>query len=156
MDVTSDSKEIPASIESCFEAVIDVESYPTWASDVRSVQVVDRDDLERPLRVAFRTGAFGRSASYTLLYDYSDAPHSVSWSQVAGDITSRMDGRYTFEQGANESTHVTYELLAELVVPLPSFVKRRAEVKIIRTALDDLAERVRSRSTGQLADGSHS
>ena len=148
MDVTSDSKEIPASIESCFEAVIDVESYPTWASDVRSVQVVDRDDLERPLRVAFRTGAFGRSASYTLLYDYSDAPHSVSWSQVAGDITSRMDGRYTFEQGANESTHVTYELLAELVVPLPSFVKRRAEVKIIRTALDDLAERVRSRSTG--------
>jgi hypothetical protein len=67
-----------------------------------------------------------------------------------------MDGRYTFEQGANESTHVTYELLAELVVPLPSFVKRRAEVKIIRTALDDLAERVRSRSTGQLADGSHS
>jgi ribosome-associated toxin RatA of RatAB toxin-antitoxin module len=156
MDVTSDSKEIPASIESCFEAVIDVESYPAWASDVRSVQVVDRDDLERPLSVAFRTGAFGRSASYTLLYDYSDAPHSVSWSQVAGDITSRMDGRYTFEQGANETTHVTYELLAELVVPLPSFVKRRAEVKIIRTALDDLAERVRSRSTGQLADGSHS
>ncbi len=156
MDVTSDSKEISASIESCFEAVIDVESYPTWASDVRSVQVVERDNLERPLSVAFRTGAFGRSASYTLLYDYSDAPHSVSWSQVDGDITSRMDGRYTFEQGANESTHVTYELLAELVVPLPSFVKRRAEVKIIRTALDDLAERVRSRSAGQLADGTHS
>jgi ribosome-associated toxin RatA of RatAB toxin-antitoxin module len=156
MDVTSDSKEIPASIESCFETVIDVESYPKWASDVRSVQVVERDDLERPLSVAFRTGAFGRSASYTLRYDYSDAPHSVSWSQVAGDITSRMDGRYTFEQGANETTHVTYELLAELVVPLPSFVKRRAEVKIIRTALDDLAERVRSRSADQLADGTHS
>lgn len=156
MDVTSDSKEIPASIESCFEAVIDVESYPTWASDVRSVQVVERDELDRPLSVAFRTGAFGRSASYTLLYDYSDAPHSVSWSQVAGDITSRMDGRYTFEHGANDTTHVTYELSAELVVPLPSFVKRRAEVKIIRTALDDLAERVRARSTGQLADGTHS
>jgi ribosome-associated toxin RatA of RatAB toxin-antitoxin module len=156
MDVTSDSKEIPASIESCFEAVIDVESYPAWASDVRSVQVVERDDLERPLSVSFRTGAFGRSASYTLLYDYSDAPRSVSWSQIDGDITSRMDGRYSFEQGANDTTLVTYELLAELIVPLPSFVKRRAEVKIIRTALDDLADRVRSRSSGQLADGTHS
>jgi ribosome-associated toxin RatA of RatAB toxin-antitoxin module len=155
MDATADSKEIAASVNACFEAVVDVESYPTWASDVRSVQIVDRDAAGRPLVVAFRTGAFGRSASYTLRYDYSDAPHSISWSQVDGDITSRMDGRYTFDEGANGTTQVTYELVAELVVPLPSFVKRRAEVKIIRTALDDLAERVRSHANGHLADGAY-
>ncbi|WP_298209452.1 SRPBCC family protein [Ferrimicrobium sp.] len=154
MDITSDSKEIPASIDACFRAVIEVESYPAWATDVRSVQVVEHDAEGRPLKVAFRTGAFGRSASYTLLYDYSDAPHSISWSQTAGDITSKMDGRYTFDRGANETTHVTYELSAELIVPLPSFVKRRAEVKIIRTALDDLAERVQSHASDELADGS--
>ncbi|MGC9155392.1 MAG: SRPBCC family protein [Ferrimicrobium sp.] len=156
MDITSDSKEIPASVDACFQAVVEVESYPTWASDVRSVQVVEHDAVGRPLRVAFRTGAFGRSASYTLLYDYSDAPHSISWSQVAGDITSKMDGRYTFDRGANQTTQVTYELSAELIVPLPSFVKRRAEVKIIRTALDDLAERVQSHANDELADGTHS
>ena len=31
------------------------------------------------------------------------------------------------------STHVTYELSIELVVPLPGFVKRRAEVRILNT-----------------------
>jgi ribosome-associated toxin RatA of RatAB toxin-antitoxin module len=155
MDATSDSKEIPASIDACFQAVIDVESYPTWASDVREVSVLERDAQGRPTRVAFRTGAFGRSASYSLAYDYSDAPHSLSWSQVEGDITSRMDGRYTFVPGPNDMTRVTYELAAELVVPLPSFVKRRAEVKIIRTALDDLAERARLHAAGQLTDGTH-
>ncbi|MHB1520813.1 MAG: SRPBCC family protein [Ferrimicrobium sp.] len=155
MDATSDSKEIAASVDACFQAVIDVESYPRWASDVRDVQVIERDEVGRPLEVAFRTGAFGRSASYSLRYDYSDAPHSIRWSQVAGDITSRMDGRYIFAEGANGATEVTYELAAELVVPLPSFVKRRAEVKIIRTALDDLAERVSSHATDKMADGAH-
>ena len=34
------------------------------------------------------------------------------------------------------------ELTAELVVPLPGFVKRRAETRIMQTALRDLKARV--------------
>ena len=45
------------------------------------------------------------------------------------------DGAYVFTPSDNEpaSTHVTYELSIELVVPLPGFVKRRAEVRILNT-----------------------
>ena len=39
---------------------------------------------------------------------------------------------------------VVYHLEVDLVVPLPGFVKRRAEAKIIRTALPELKARVES------------
>src|SRR3712207_7571597 len=44
----------------------DVERYPEWARDVKSVEVLDRDERDRPLRVAFRAGAMGHSAHYVL------------------------------------------------------------------------------------------
>jgi hypothetical protein len=39
-------------------------------------------------------------------------------------------------------TLVTYHLAVELVVPLPGFVKRRAEQKIVHTALRELRAQV--------------
>ena len=37
-----------------------------------------------------------------------------------------------------------YHLEADLVMPIPGFVKRRAESRIIRTALEDLRRRAES------------
>ena len=79
----------------------------------------------------------GRSARYTLAYDYADAPRQISWSLVRGDIMRRLDGRYVFEP-VNGGTDVTYHLAIELIVPIPGFIKHRAELKIIGTALDEL------------------
>jgi ribosome-associated toxin RatA of RatAB toxin-antitoxin module len=142
MEVTSESREMAAPLEAIFGVVIDVERYPQWASDIRSVEVLERDELGRARLVRFRAGAFGRSATYTLAYDLARAPREVSWRQVEGDVTERLDGRYSFEPLDEASTRVTYELAADLVVPLPGFLKRRAEMKIVHAALEDLARRV--------------
>ncbi len=142
MEATTDTREVSASVEALFGVVMDVERYPEWASDIRSVTVLERDDHGRPRRVHFRAGAFGRSAAYTLCYDTSGAPYALAWHQEDGDVTARLDGRYRFEPLGEGVTCVTYELTADLVVPLPGFLKRRAEMKIVRAALDDLARRV--------------
>ena len=76
----------------CFEVVTDFERYPEWAADIKAVQVVERDDQGRPTEVAFRAAAFGRSTSYTLQYDYAAAPNQLSWVQIRGDYTSKLDG----------------------------------------------------------------
>jgi len=144
MDVTSETRAINAPRQAIIDTVLDVEQYPSWASDIRSVAVLERDDQGRPVLVHFRAGAFGRSASYTLRYVTSRLPEEVSWYQVDGDVTSRLEGRYRFESIDDTSTQVTYELAAELVVPLPGFLKRRAEMKIVHAALEDLAARVRT------------
>lgn len=128
----------------CFEVLIGFEHYPDWAADIKAVAVDDRDEEGRPIRVTFRAAAFGRSTSYTLLYDYSEAPAELSWVQVAGDITRRLDGAYELRPAGAGSTDITYRLTVDLVVPLPGFVKRRAEGRIMGTALRELKARVES------------
>jgi ribosome-associated toxin RatA of RatAB toxin-antitoxin module len=125
----------------CFDAVTDFERYPDWAADIKAVTVETRDEQGRPLEVAFRAGAFGRSSNYTVRYDYSKAPEELSWVQTEGDLTSRLEGSYLFEP-AGDDTEVVYHLTVELRVPIPGFVKRRAEGRIVGTALKELKARV--------------
>jgi ribosome-associated toxin RatA of RatAB toxin-antitoxin module len=131
--------------EQCFAVVSDIERYPEWAGDIKEVSVQSRDAEGRPAEVTFRAGAFGRSSSNTL--SYSLAPRALSWKQTAGDLTSKFDGRYSFEKADNGGTEVTYTLEVELRVPLPGFIKRRAQSRIMHTALEELKARVESSLT---------
>ena len=129
----SQSITIAASPERCFEIVTDFASYPEWARDLKEAIVRERDDQGRPTEVEFRASALGRSTHYTLAYDYADAPEKLSWSMVKGDIMRAIDGAYWFRPAPSGGTDVQYDLAIELVVPLPGFVKRRAEVRILNT-----------------------
>lgn len=136
---------INATPERCFAVATDFERYPEWAADLKEATVVDRDDQGRPRTVAFRAAAMGHSARYRLRYEYEGAPRCLSWVLVQGDIMRRLDGEYTFEPGAEPgTTEVTYELQVELIVPIPGFVKRRAEGKIIHAALRELKRQAES------------
>lgn len=144
---------IQASPQRCFEAAMDFEHYPDWAPDIKAVSVLERDDQGRGLLVQYRAAAFGRSTSYALRYDYAEAPRKLSWIQVDGDLTNKLDGVYVFAEVPGRTsptvdvTEATYHLLAELRVPIPGFVKRRAEGRIIHTALRDLKRWVEATST---------
>jgi uncharacterized protein YndB with AHSA1/START domain len=133
-----------ASPEHCYEVVTDFEHYVEWAGDIKQVEVVEREADGRPAAVAFRAAAFGRSTSYTLVYDYTAAPQELTWVQTQGDLTSRLDGAYVFEPTGDGDTEVVYRLVVELKVPIPGFVKRRAEGRIMHTALKNLKARVES------------
>jgi uncharacterized membrane protein len=144
---------IDAPLQSCFDVATQFERYPEWAKAIKAVNVLERDAEGRGARVQFRTAGFGRSMSYTLRYDYSDAPHRLAWEEVEGDLTSRLDGAYVFadvsgDTGGSPATEVTYHLEAELKLPIPGFVKRRAEGLIMHTALRDLKARVEAAYAG--------
>jgi ribosome-associated toxin RatA of RatAB toxin-antitoxin module len=124
-----------------YETALDIERYPEWAQDIKEATVVERDDQGRPVRVRFRAAAMGHSARYVLSYDHSDAPRRLAWILEQGDIVRKLDGEYQFEPAPNGGTEVTYHLEAELAVPLPGFIKRRAESKIMTTALEELRHR---------------
>jgi ribosome-associated toxin RatA of RatAB toxin-antitoxin module len=143
-DQATEHMSVSASPERCFAVVADLERYPEWAADIKEVVVHERDDEGRPLSVTFRAAAFGRSTSNTLVYDYSHAPRSLSWTQTKGDITTRWDGSYVFEPGDGSGTDVTYHLEAELRVPIPGFIKLRATSRIMSTAMRELKARVES------------
>ena len=107
--------------------------YPEWARDIKDVTIHSLDDEGRPSEVEFRASALGRSTHYTLTYDYSEAPRRLGWKMLEGDIERSIDGAFVFLADADGGTEVRYDLEIDLVVPLPGFVKRRAEVRILNT-----------------------
>jgi ribosome-associated toxin RatA of RatAB toxin-antitoxin module len=142
VDSASETELIAASAEKCFAVAIDVERYPEWAPDVKEALVRERDSQNRPVLVEYRASALGRSTHYTLKYDYANAPKQISWHLAQGDIMRSIDGSYKFEQ-SDANTKVTYSLSVELIVPLPGFIKRRAEGRILHT-LKELKARCES------------
>jgi uncharacterized membrane protein len=124
---------IAALPEQVWAIAADFERYPEWAKDVKDVVVRARDAEGRPSEVEFRASALGRSTHYTLSYDYSQAPAVLAWHMLRGDIMRTIDGAYHFSTTADGGTEVRYDLTIDLVVPLPGFVKRRAEVRILNT-----------------------
>jgi uncharacterized protein YndB with AHSA1/START domain len=130
-ETATDTITIAAAPDVVWKIATDLERYPTWAHDVKDVVVTNRDAHGRPTQVEFRTSALGRSTHYTLEYDYSDAPNSLAWTMVKGDIQRSIEGAYKFEPTHDGGTVVRYDLAIELVVPLPGFVKRRAERRIL-------------------------
>ncbi len=136
--------------EHCYEVLAGFERYPEWAADIKSVHVEERDGAGRPSLVTYRAAAFGRSTSYTLRYDYHRAPEVLSWVQVDGDLTRRLDGSYELTPAGDHGTEIVYRLVVDLRVPLPGFVKRRAEGRIMGTALRELKAVVEGSHPGGL------
>jgi ribosome-associated toxin RatA of RatAB toxin-antitoxin module len=134
---------IDATPQQLLDVLLAFERYPDWAADIKDVEVRERDDEGRGTLVAYRAAAMGQSARYTLAYDYSDIPNSMSWKLVEGSIMRVLDGSYTFD-AQDAGTLVTYHLEVDLNVPIPGFVKRRAEGKIMGTALRELKKFVES------------
>jgi len=139
-DQATERTTIDASPERVLEAALAFEDYPSWAHDIKETEVVERDVEGRGTKVRYRAAAMGRSTTYVLGYDYREAPSRLSWTLLESDITRQLDGSYDFVPvaGDPDRTDVTYQLTVELVVPLPSFVKRRAESRIVHTALREL------------------
>ncbi len=145
-DLVLEQTEIQAPLDACWSTATDFERYSDWAHDLKEVTVESRDEQGRAVEVAFRAAGMGRSASYLLRYDYADAPHRLSWKLVRSELVRKLDGYYEFEAVDGARTQVSYRLEVELILPLPGFVKRRTQVKIMDTALRELKARVESAS----------
>jgi uncharacterized protein YndB with AHSA1/START domain len=143
-DEATERTTIDASPERCFAIALDFERYPEWVADIKNVEVVERDDKGRGTKVRYRAAAMGQSIRYTLEYDYSDAPRTLAWIQTDGDVTRKLDGSYVFEPDGNGGTNMTYHLTVELTVPIVGFIKRRAEGRILGSALRELKARAES------------
>ena len=103
---------VNAKPEALYELASDFANYPSWVADLKKVTIVATDESGRPLDVEFRAAAFGRSSTYTLRYNYDDAPTTLRWSQVSSDLTTTLNGSYTFTadgSGTRESFAVILE-----------------------------------------------
>ena len=136
-DEARESIHIEATPERCYAVAVDFDRYPAWATDVKAVEVLDRDCEGRGTQVRYEVSALGKTIGYVLAYDYADAPGGFAWSLEKADYLSRLDGAYRFDaDGAG--TRVGYVLTVDVNLPLPGFMKRAAAGMIVDNAMKQL------------------
>jgi len=146
--------EIDAPIETCYAAIIDYETFPSWQGAVVDTEVLDWDEAGRGKRVRLFIDAKVRKVDYTLDYRY-DQPTRIEWDFVDGNGINDADGHYLFEDLGADRTRATYKLGLEVGIPLPGPVARRAHKSTLKSSVEDLkkeAER-RASESARAADG---
>jgi uncharacterized membrane protein len=142
-DSVKDSIDIKATTDEIFEVATDFEAYPEWNTNIKKVEIKETDDEGYATHVWYQVDAKVKTLTYTLAYDYSDAPNSFSWSLLDGDV-KELSGSYTFDE-FDDVTEVAYETRIDPGFPIPGFLKRQGEKQIVKGALNDLKKRVESR-----------
>jgi uncharacterized membrane protein len=136
-DEARESITIQAVPDQVYAVAIDYERYPEWATDVKEVEVLDRDAEGRGTRVKYQISALGNTIGYILAYDYADAPGGFSWKLEKAKVLSQLDGTYRFEpDGAG--TRVSYTLVVNITFPMPGFMKKAAANMIVENAMKQL------------------
>jgi hypothetical protein len=121
-------------------AIADFESYPEWASMIRTAKVDDTGPDGRGTQVSFVLDAGVLKDEYTLAYDWK-GDDRVDWHLVKGKALKSQEGSYVLED-TGDGTLVTYRLAVDLNIPMLGMFKRKAEKVIIDTALKGLKKRV--------------
>jgi ribosome-associated toxin RatA of RatAB toxin-antitoxin module len=131
---------IQASPQTCFEAVVDYESFPDWQRAVRACDVLSHDKRGRGERVSFEIDAKLKTIHYTLDYRYEE-PHLVAWRYVEGDVRD-VDGELVLEDTGDATTLATYALRVDPGVWLPGRVADMLSGQVMHGVLEDLKLRV--------------
>ncbi|MGA9634894.1 MAG: SRPBCC family protein, partial [Solirubrobacterales bacterium] len=139
------SVDIDAPIDTCFAAIIDYETFPSWQGAVVDTEVLDWDGKGRGKRVRLFVDAKVRKVDYTLDYSY-DEPQRIEWDFVEGNGINGADGHYLFEDLGNDRTRATYKLGLEVGIPLPGPVARRAHKTTLKGSVEDLKKEAERRA----------
>lgn len=136
--------EIEAPIETCFDAIVDYETFPRWQQAVEQTEVLDRDRDGLGRRVRLHVDAKVRVIDYTLDYRY-ERPTRIEWEFVEGNGMNDVDGEYIFEELGSDRTRATYRLGVEPGIPIPRPVARRIHKQTLKRSVQDLKKEAEHR-----------
>jgi ribosome-associated toxin RatA of RatAB toxin-antitoxin module len=137
---TESSLTVAAPPKDVMAVIADLESYPSWNGEVKSVEVLKSHKDGRAAQVRFVLDAGAIKDTYTLEYAWMD-DQAVRWRLLEGEMLKAMDGSYTLRD-ADGGTLVTYRLAVDVKVPMIGLIKRKAEKVVIDRALKGLKKRV--------------
>jgi hypothetical protein len=141
MTAVRDAIRVAASPGTVLAILLDVDGYPNWQSEVDHVEILDRDELGRPLLTRIWIKALGKVGNYTVVYDYP-SPDEMTYHLVEGDMMSRHDATFQV-RSVDGGTELVAELDLALKWPLPAMlvgVLARKGVQDMLTSVKGLAE----------------
>lgn len=141
-NMSSSSTTIDAPAEEVRAVLFDIESYPTWSSAIKSVEVHEKDDSGRPTKLTIKVEAGVLKDRATLIYDWSKAPNELSFSLDEADMLTEMNGHYSIVDNGDDTTTVTYSLGTALAMPVPDMMRRKVEMSTIELSISQLKQKL--------------
>jgi uncharacterized protein YndB with AHSA1/START domain len=131
------SADIDAPIDRCWAVVEDVAASPNWQNGLERVDVVERDDVGRPVVCDIVNDAKFTKVRVRVRVSY-DPPHRLTFTRMQSDDVDEMEASWELEELGPDRTRATYSLAVDpgrvgmLARPLeralrPIVVGRRAE-----------------------------
>lgn len=142
-DESTQSIVIDAAPERIMAVIADFAAYPEWTDAVKATEVVRTHSDGSAAQVRFELDAGAVKDEYVLAYDWAADGRSVRWHLVRGQMQKSQEGSYRLEFDGTATT-VTYTLAVQLVIPIIGLFRRKAEKRIMDTALRELRRRVES------------
>jgi hypothetical protein len=142
-DKTQGNIDIHGDAETIMDVIGDLPAYPQWADGVKSAEILEAfpDGRCKVIRMDFASGPI--KDSFVLEYEWNGV-ESVKWWLVEGTVLTKEDGIYSLTDNGDGTFNVRYELEVELSIKVPGILRKQAEKKMVKTALDGLKKRVES------------
>jgi ribosome-associated toxin RatA of RatAB toxin-antitoxin module len=138
---TAQTIYIDADPSTVMDVIADIGAYPDWVSEYKEAEVLEADPQGNPkvARLVLDTSVL--KDTLVLSYEWPKDRGSVRWSLVSSSLLRSLDGVYRLASKGS-GTDVTYELTVDIAIPMIGLLKRKAERRLIDSALKDLKKRV--------------
>lgn len=138
---TTQTIHIDADPDTILKVIADIDSYPDWISEYKEAEVQERGADGYPKVARFVMDAGIIKDTLVMSYQWPKDRRSLSWTLVSSSLLRALEGSYRLAPKGS-GTDVTYELSVDLALPMIGMLKRKAERRLIDTALKDLKKRV--------------
>jgi ribosome-associated toxin RatA of RatAB toxin-antitoxin module len=138
---TAQTIYIDADPSRVMDVIADIGSYPDWVSEYKEAEVLEADPEGNPKVARLVLDTTVLKDTLVLSYEWPKDRGSVRWSLVSSSLLRSLDGVYRLASKGS-GTDVTYELTVDIAIPMIGLLKRKAERRLIDTALKDLKKRV--------------
>lgn len=145
ISTVTDSIDVHGTPADCVAVVTDFESWPEWEKNTKKVEILERDDMQRPTRVWFEFWTPVKHVPYTLGYDYSGLPQRMTFDLIEGEVAEyRGAFEFTQQEGEAGTTRVTYEIGVHPGFPIPEMLRRQIQRQHARKVVKHIKETVES------------
>lgn len=138
------SIHVDADPQTCFDALMDIESIPQWQGSVRSATVIERNDDGRARVVEYVVDARFTTVRYRIELLYEE-PTRIASRYLEGGVQD-LSGEWRLQGASGGGTDVELELAIDPGRAIPRPLRSMLAAVVLRGALKDLQRYARGRA----------
>ena len=137
---------VDVSLKKLYQAILDFEKYPRFASGVKQAQVLEKKENTTVVQMQVE---LMKKIDYSILVksEYSDEKAKVWWNLKEGDFFQKNDGLWELVAIGPDKTQVSYKLDLEFSVSVPSFILKGLIKTSLPKAVDDFTAEAKRRES---------